>query len=39
MGNSGAFVPVFPLLLPYVNREFSEVPPNLPPHPARPVTI
>ena len=39
MGNSGAFVPVFPLLPPVVNREFPDVPHNLPPHPARPPTV
>ncbi|QLQ25826.1 MAG: hypothetical protein HZT41_14005 [Dechloromonas sp.] len=37
--NSSAFVPVFPLLLPFVNREIPEIPPNRPPHPARPATV
>jgi hypothetical protein len=33
MGNTNAFVPVFPLLLPFVNREIPEIPPNRPPNP------
>lgn len=39
MGNSGAFVPVFPLLPAVVNREVPEVPPNFRPHSVKPAEI
>lgn len=39
MGNSGAFVPVFPLLPAVVNRNLPDIPPDSHLHPAKPAAV